>query len=355
LTAPIARIEPLQVLRGIAAMLIMAKHAMYEVDVISPLEFNYGNYKHYTVGIDIFFVLSGFIMIYISRGSSGWGTAKDFIIKRILRIVPTYWFYTFLMLAVALIIPQVLGKAEFVPVDFIKSLLFVPYYNTAGDMQPFLANGWSLNYEMYFYSVFALCLILPWRYSLWAMAAWFIVSVATGFFGIGGIISSFYGRPIVLEFLAGAFIGFLFIKNIRLPHYFFHIGLLFIAGAVVALFFTDTLEQQYGITYSKPLVGVLSVLLLVLPKKAEFVEMPKFGVFIGDASYTIYLSHPFAIGAVTQVALLLGLESTVNPWFIYIAVMATCLIGGCAAYRIIEKPLLSFTKGLVYKKPKKTS
>ncbi len=351
MTAPIARIEPLQLLRGLAAILIMVKHAIYEVDQIAP-DFNHSSYQNYRVGIDIFFVLSGFIMIYISRGQSGISSAKEFIFRRLLRIVPTYWFYTFLLLAVALVIPQVLGKAEFIPVDFIQSLFFIPHLNVAGEMQPFLANGWSLNYEIYFYVVFALCLILPARYSLWAMAAYFVASIATGFFGAGGVLLDFYGHPIVLEFLAGAIIGYLFLKNIRLPSYFIYVGLAFIIGAVLGLIFIEPFEA-YGFFYSKPLVGILSVALLVLPKKAEYMLMPRWGVFIGDSSYTLYLAHPFAIGAVTQVVLLLGLEDILNPWLMFFFIAVVAIVGSCIAYVVIEKPLLSFTKGLVYKKSEK--
>ncbi len=349
MTAPIPRIEPLQVLRGLAAILIMSKHALYEVDLISPIDFNYGNYKNYTVGIDIFFVLSGFIMIYISRGVSGLPAAKEFIMRRILRIVPTYWFYTLLMAAVALLVPQVLGSSAFDIVGFMKSLFFIPYVNSAGDMQPILANGWSLNYEMYFYLVFALFLILPAKYSLIAMSIYFIGSVVTGFWGIGGIAESFYGRWIVLEFLAGAIIGFLYLKNIRLPSYFFYIGLAFIALSVLALFFTNTLES-YGLSYSKPLVGFIAVALMVLPQKAEFVEMPRWSVLIGDSSYTLYLAHPFAIGAITQGILMLNWQDAVHPWVIFTVIFAVSIIGSYVAYKIIEKPLLSFTKGLVYKR-----
>lgn len=352
MTAPIARIEPLQVLRAIAAILIMAKHALYEVDQISPIDFNYGNYRFYTVGIDIFFVLSGFIMIYISWGQSGWAASKDFMLRRALRIIPTYWFYTFLLAAVALLMPQVLGKAEFIPIDFLKSLFFIPYINSAGDMQPLLANGWSLNYEMYFYFIFALCLILPVRFSFWAMAAYFIVTSQTNFFGLEGVALGFYGNDIVLEFLAGAFIGWLFVKNIRLPSWFFYVGLAFMAGAIIALFYTDALLEM-GITYSKPLVGFLSVALLVLPKKAEHIRMPKWAVAIGDSSYTLYLAHPFAIGAITQIILLLNWQNVIHPWIIFITIFAISIIGSYIAYRIIEKPMLSFTKGLVYKKNKK--
>jgi len=98
----------------------------------------------------------------------------------------------------------------------------------------------------------------------------------------------------------------------------------------------------------------MSVLLLVLPQRAENFPMPKWGVYIGDASYTIYLSHPFAIGAITQILLLLGWQNVIHPWFMFVTIFLVSIIGGCLAYKIIEKPLLSFTKGLVYKNNRKT-
>lgn len=349
MTVPIGRIESLQVLRGIAALLIMAKHALYEVDLISTIDFHYGNFQHYSVGIDIFFVLSGFIMVYISRNNHGAAYAKTFMIRRILRIVPPYWFYTLLLAVVAFMMPQVLGKAELLPIDLLKSLFFIPFVNNAGDIQPFLALGWSLNYEMYFYAIFALCLILPARYGIWAMAGYFLVSVLSGFFGLEGVAAEFYGRPIILEFLAGAFIGYLLLKDIRLPAYFIYVGWGFVAVAVVGLFYTDTLAA-HGIEYSKPLVGIFSVLLLALPRKAEEAKMPRAGVMIGDSSYTLYLAHPFAIGAVTQVILLLNWQAVIHPWIIFMFICAITIIGSIIAYIFIEKPLLSFTKSVVYKK-----
>lgn len=329
-------------------MLIMAKHALYEVDLISPITFNYGVYNNYVVGIDIFFVLSGFIMVYISREKQGVQAAKDFIIRRIMRIIPVYWFYTFVLALIAIFLPQVLGKAEFIPVDFIKSLFFIPYLNTAGDLQPFLNNGWTLNYEMYFYAIFALCLLLPAKYSLFVMAAYFIGSEYTRFWGIEGVFGTFYSHDIILEFVAGAFIGYLFLKNIRLPSWMFWVGVLFLILSFVALFFHNTLEGL-GIEYNRPLVGGLSVLLLVLPKKAEFIKMPKFLVMIGDSSYTLYLAHPFAIGAITQIVLLMNWQAVIHPWIIFTTIIAVSLVGSYIAYQIIEKPLLSLGKRVVYK------
>ena len=80
--------------------------------------------------------------------------------------------------------------------------------------------------------------------------------------------------------------------------------------------------------------------------------MPRWSVVLGDASYTIYLSHPFAIGAVTQFVLLIGMENIIHPWLVFLAVIATALVGGVIAYYILEKPLLSVTKGLIKKEQK---
>jgi len=344
------KLETLQILRAIAAILIMVKHALYEVDLISPIDFNYGNSIYYTVGIDIFFVLSGFIIVYTAWGrDTGFKAAKTFMLRRFLRIVPIYWFYTFLIAAVAIIMPQVLDSAEFVLSDFFKSLLFIPYINTAGDLQPILANGWSLNYEMYFYLIFAICLIFPTRINFLILATFFAVTVGTDFLSINNFYTNFYSNSVVFEFMAGAFIGYAYLKGFRLPAYFIYIGGAFLALSLIALLYTDTLIDSIGMQHYKPVVGFLSVLLLALPKNAENLRMPKWSVLLGDASYTIYLSHSFGIGAVTQLVLLFGYEAHLSPWLIFGAVFFVCIIGGIIAYLLIEKPLLSASKRLMYR------
>lgn len=352
MSATAQTIEPLQVLRGLAATLVMIKHTVYEVKMTSPLAFNgdFANFFH--VGIDMFFVLSGFIMVYISWGQSGAGAARDFIVRRIIRIVPTYWFYTFVLLGVALIIPQVLAKAEYVPIDFLKSLFFVPYMNTAGDLQPFLANGWTLNYEMYFYAVFALCLFLPPLLGLSALLAYLAVSVWTGFFGLDGDVARVYGSPMVLEFAAGALMGFLYMKNIRLPSWVFPAGVVYIVLMLGALaFYGDVIEAEIGGLLLRMFAGISAVLVIALPRGVENMTMPRWGVFAGDASYSIYLSHSFGIGAVTQLVLLAGLETTLSPWLIFAATVVVCLIGGSLAYVLVEKKLITLGRALTRTTP----
>lgn len=363
MTATIQTIDTLQVLRGLAATLILLRHAFYEVSVISPMAFDASVSEFFRVGVDIFFVLSGFIMVYISWGQTGAVAAKNFFLRRVIRIVPTYWFYTFVLLGVAMVIPQVLAKAEFVPVDFVKSLFFIPYINSAGELQPFLAGGWTLNYEMYFYALFALCLFFPPRIGILLLSAWFVASTATGFFGIEGAAATFYSNMIVLEFLAGSLIGLLFVNNIRLPRIFFPMGAVFVLASIAALVaFRQPILDMFGMAYPMMVVGILSVLLLALPRGSENVKMPRFGVFIGDASYSIYLSHAFGIGAVTQLVLLAGLETALSPWLILAVTAGVSLAGGCIAYLLIEKQLIALgrkitgtTQGRNYRQVERTA
>lgn len=345
-------IETLQTLRGLAATLILLKHAFYEVHTISPLPFDYALSDFFRVGVDIFFVLSGFIMVYISWGQSGARAARDFFVRRVIRIVPTYWFYTFLLLGVAAMAPQVLAKAEFVPVDFIKSLFFIPYINSAGELQPFLAGGWTLNYEMYFYALFALCLFFPPRIGIALLCGWFLLSVPTGFFGMEGAAPTFYSNIIVLEFLAGSLIGMLFVNNIRLPRVVFPVGVVFVVLSILSFIaLRQSILDAFGLFYPMMAVGIMSVLLLALPRGSENVKMPRWSVFIGDASYSIYLSHAFGIGAVTQLILLAGLETALSPWLILAVTVGVSLAGGCIAYLLIEKQLIMLGRKITRTSP----
>ena len=338
------RIPLLQALRGVASILIIIKHALYELTQTTPLQIDLYRVNYLTVGIDIFFVLSGFIMVYTTRGQSGWADVKRFALKRIIRIVPIYWVYTLLLLGVALAVPQVLAKAEFMPLDFIKSLFFIPYINSAGDLRPFLANGWTLNYEMYFYGVFALSMFLPSRWSLVAVCAFFTLSVATGFFGIGGLIGEFYGRPIILEFIIGAMIGWCFVNGYRLPAWSMYAGYAFGVAALLIILILPDLNDVFEIRPFKAVVGCVLIALLALPRGSENFALPKPLILSGDASYTLYLSHPFGIGVVTQLMMVLGLSVVLNPWIIFALTCAVCIAGGIAAYFLMERPLLTWIK-----------
>ena len=148
----------IQALRALAALIVTYGHVLHEALTMRGGEvMSYIPYPT-SVGIDAFFAISGFV-IYISGyklidETNGY---ISFLKKRFVRVVPLYWFYTTLMLLVILILPGAVGTAQ---ADFwhvVQSYLFIPHERPHGDgLKPLLALGWTLNYEIYFYAIFAL-------------------------------------------------------------------------------------------------------------------------------------------------------------------------------------------------------
>jgi exopolysaccharide production protein ExoZ len=105
-------------------------------------------------GVDIFFVISGFIMVYTTQ--SHHVGPFSFFVNRVVRIVPIYWLLTLAVFTLAVIAPHLLGATRAAPSELLKSLLFIPFAKSNGAVQPILFLGWTLNYEMFFYMLFAL-------------------------------------------------------------------------------------------------------------------------------------------------------------------------------------------------------
>ena len=160
----------LQALRAIAALLVVADHALLEVshnepqNLITHIAWTLGN-----AGVYIFFVISGFIMVNICWESFGpKAAAANFVRRRVIRIVPLYWLATVAALAYHKVSSTHGADAGWS--ELIYSLAFIPYSNDEGSWNPILPQGWTLNYEMMFYAIFALGLSLPRRFALPAVS-----------------------------------------------------------------------------------------------------------------------------------------------------------------------------------------
>lgn len=319
----------IQALRGIAAVMIVIVHALHEAWQGKP-------WYPFPAGVDIFFVISGFIMVYTSQTwfgtKDGW---KHFLPRRLIRIVPLYWLYTTLMVAVALVKPEVFETARLDLPHVLMSYFFIPHHRPAGEVQPFLSLGWTLNYEMYFYVVFAAFLFLPQRRMLIALSLFFVGSVIAGFFIPGHYtFIHFWTRIPVLEFVAGAWLAYAYLNGKRLPAMsVMLIPVLFIVLPLVHHVPTDL--QGWTIQ----LFAIALVALAILPRGMGEWQVPEPFPALGDASYAIYLSHPFALGLVSLV---------IGPYVSPAALFSLCFLGGIIAgyiqYLLIEKPLLSATK-----------
>jgi len=296
--------DSLQVLRGIAAFMIVLKHSLYEVyggDAVTSGSF-LSDYP-LILGVDIFFVLSGFVMVYSTKGKNGTiQSSANFMIRRIIRIVPVYWFYSFLLLGVALVLPSALGSSVFEWTHFLKSLFFIPHdAPNGGGAIPFLANGWTLNFEMYFYVIFAVAMLFRPLVSLIFMSLYFVLSLLVfRMIGDWSVAATFYSNFIILDFLAGAWIGYVCVRGIRFPEKFCFAAWIVAGGILLSPFFISYMGLSIG-RIGSLVISSGVVAFLALPNLSERIEAPRFLKAVGDSSYTLYLFHPFVVAGLVLV------------------------------------------------------
>ena len=149
-------VKSIHYLRGLAALLVVFHHGVLQ---FPGLRDRYAHFEFGQAGVDIFFVISGFV-IYLAS-IEGRIRPGEFVKRRIVRIVPLYWVATLALVAAAVCAPQLFATTVVTPQNVGQSLLFIPSYSAAFPDQiwPVLVPGWSLNYEMFFYGLFALGLM----------------------------------------------------------------------------------------------------------------------------------------------------------------------------------------------------
>lgn len=317
------RYVSIQYLRAIAALAVVVLH-WSGGHARSPLH----------GGVDMFFVISGFVMVTSTDGR-GVSFGK-FMTARIERIVPLYWFAT--LWAAAVLIGAGHWPTAF---DWIYSLLFIPHTSAlhhALPREPILGPGWTLCYEMFFYLVFGATLFLKARRQAIALTAIFL-----GLFALrplladtGATGSSFTG-PLLFEFLAGSFIGWWSLATPR--------PILSLPWAAVVL--VAGLAFGAGIHAINPATprvigfGIPAACFVIAAVAAEH----KIGavalkplVFLGDASYAIYLFH----------LLLFPLAPLIAGTHAVVALVVT-IAGCCLVHVAIEKPLTRLVKGYYWR------
>src|SRR5262249_47851617 len=178
----------IHLLRALAALAVVYFHVTSDAGLQLPV--NIGAH-----GVDVFFVISGFIIAYIGARSP-----DGFLVRRLIRIVPFYWAATLVVFAVALLYPHVMRTTQADFAQLVYSLLFIPRETPYAGMLPTLILGWSLNYEMYFYVLFALSLLLARRRAPLVCAALITaILLAIVWSGTARPSLRFYARPLVFE------------------------------------------------------------------------------------------------------------------------------------------------------------
>jgi exopolysaccharide production protein ExoZ len=309
----------IQYLRAVAALLVVAAHAGSR---LPGLEWTHTG----VAGVDVFFVVSGFIMAHTTRrfdGSAPAAVAVQFIWRRILRIVPLYW------VALLWTIKVPLAHGHF-NVDYAKDFLFLPRLHSTGNTWPELVIGWTLNYEMFFYCVFAITMLAG-RVRYWVLGAILAGLVAVGLeFHPAGTVFAFYTDPIVLEFIFGVAVYYL-APSINAPRP-------IVSGFLVAGFAALLLND--GTVHRVIAEGIPSVVILWASVKLSGGNEVRWLRFIGDTSYSIYLFH---LAALSLIAKTMHAAAPVAAVPIPIAFMVTIAISvgvGIAIHLLLERPLM---------------
>ena len=335
----------IQALRAIAALLVFLGHAINAVDLEVAADFpnSYGPF-----GVDLFFVISGFVMVYSSERLFGQpGAPIKFFARRLARIVPLYWAATAIL--VWFDVPNASTKAV------LGSLFFVPHIPSEA---PLLDVGWTLIFEMFFYAVFAIALLAKRRFTVVAGATVFLISfVALGpgpsdaefWYSPTSSSIAYLADPIIIEFVFGMMIALAYRAGFRLPMW----GT--ISLIIVAIIWFAATIPWVPRPYSAGIVAALIVAGMSLssmssPKGSPFIR----GVmFLGDISYSLYLTHLLSFNFVDWIVarmpdpVLHAANLPSGVALVFGAMIAIGLAIAVGTYLMLEKPTTNVLKRLL--------
>lgn len=329
--------KSIQILRFLAAAIVVVAHAT-QAYLIKVQGTDGSGYWHLgTFGVDVFFVISGFVMVAASdRLGRNLAAAWLFLKRRFVRVVPLYWFYTTAKIAIVFLFPFASEKE--VPSFFhiISSYLFFPFEGRLGGYWPVLPVGWTLNFEMFFYICFALS-ILFFRNRIVGVIFFFsVVAALACYFDDGWIL--FYKDSVLIEFLfgmviarwAGQVVSFFRGARYRTEG----AVILFIVALLFAYFFDSGAR---GVFWGVPAAFILIGALMLEPLRSGPVSSVLSA--LGGSSYSLYLSHTFTVPVVVlifSVKFGFGLPSTV-----FLCIVISVLVSEFL-YLFVEKPLVGF-------------
>lgn len=315
-------IDGIQVLRAVAAIMVVVFHARYSVPGGAHAVPTF-----LSSGVDIFFVISGYVMTLTTPATSTSETACLFIRKRIARIVPLYW------LALA-------WTARRGPIDLnlLKDFLFIPRWDAVypGAINPIVQQGWTLNYEMLFYVAFAASILFG-RWRIPVLIGFLAVLSMCYFLPVDGIYHQFYCNDIILEFGEGVVL-----QKLTSKHYPKWRRAYF--ASLMALGFTAI---AFGFGHSPRFITQGVPATLIVWSSIGLCEgwlRSKAWRVLGDSSYAIYLFHWASMGALKP---LVALAAGGYLYPLIAAISAFAVISGIAVHLVIEKRLIFFAKKIL--------
>ncbi|MEP9366378.1 acyltransferase [Xanthobacter sp. VNH20] len=287
-------LDSLQYLRAIASIMVVCFHVHVQLE---RMDYHGWWPASLASGVDLFFIISGFLMLVTTTNRTGY--TLTFYQKRLVRIVPLYWIITSLFVFLMLFVPSAVQSGRPELWHIIASYLFLPAQHPVfPTIEPVVIPGWTLNYEMFFYLVWGLVLLLPDRMRVATIIALFAALVLLGAaLPSRNVMLTFYTSTIIIEFIFGVMVGIWYLQGRALP---VAAGWALIGvGFAVMLGINEVALQTrfllWGIPAAMIVVGALAL------EKAGAVRKYPFFVMLGDASYSIYIVHGIALSAAGQI------------------------------------------------------
>ncbi|HCJ9895220.1 TPA: acyltransferase [Escherichia coli] len=348
------KLDAIQFFRCAAIMFVVYAHSFDRIERYVDLgHYNFlSDLAHFArSGVDMFFIISGFIMSYITHADIynnkfSWGT---FMYKRITRIAPMYWLVTLAVLILLKVAPALFYNTTTNLAHTVGSFLFVPVASPEGKFAPLLGVGWTLNLEVYFYLTLSLVIIIFREKYLTSFFVLLLLSVSAGYlFGHREnlYLYSLITNPILFEFFMGIMVYHIY-SSVRQSNNDFRWYVAFIISILVlVLTIFYRLPDDMRFIYWGGSYAVLILSTLVLFSSCNFLRIL---IKIGDASYTIYLTHYFVISGFYYALTKSGYDFSQWLMLSVLTAMSLSAFFGYFAYRLIEMNITAVFKKYVPK------
>ncbi|MEO6861265.1 MAG: acyltransferase [Microcoleus sp.] len=350
-STPRKKLNLLQVYRGIAALLVV----MFHINQMSTERLNqvtfFNLFQAGWSGVDYFFVLSGFIMVYVHRSAIGKkDQLKSFLVKRCVRIYPIYWIITLTVLCFFLVIPGFGNEKDLSLAHIIVSLFLMPQND-----KPILDVGWTLVYEIYFYVLFSIAIWLKPKQSIPLLSAWLFVTMLHFSkilqFGDSAFLLNLVFGNMNLEFVLGCLAAYIVIKyNKNITNYrWILFGIANLGYVILAMLVAWGNVEFERINTFAVLAGLIVIASTSIDLK-DSPRIPYFFIFLGDASYSIFLIHSPVISATTKILQKANLGKYFDGFFAPSLLALFAVVVGCIFYSLIEKPLTVYLRKNIVEK-----
>jgi peptidoglycan/LPS O-acetylase OafA/YrhL len=307
-----------------------------------------------SAGVDLFFIISGFVMVYASEPMFGRTDGPlNFFARRAIRIIPLYWLATTVYVVIAAVVPSLVDVA-YSPQFLVSSYLFIPVARPGGAMNPVVGQGWTLNYEMLFYVIFAFGVLGARRVAVAISSLALVGLVAAGrIFEPSSPVLAFWTDSIILEFIFGMVLGLAYREGLRLPKWLS--AAVLVAG--MALFYVNLgifeIPRALANGLVIPRVVAYGVPAAVVVAGATLGDFSLRGAgwrmlaIVGDASYALYLFHAFPVRAMIQLYKWIGVDVDAHRFVCLVVTVGVAAVMATMIYYLFERPVTRALRSLI--------